>query len=104
MKTNEEDNINFFKAVLKGDSDIVKKFLKEKKADPNFQDSGGDMPLHEAVFNKQYEIIKILLEYGASTDIKNKSGETPISIAQKHNDTGIISLLNKYNRSTSIIS
>jgi len=52
--------------------------LKNTKNNINIQDKDGDTPLHIAMFLCNYEIIKILLDYGADTTIKDKWGQTAV--------------------------
>jgi len=52
--------------------------LKKNNNNINIQDKDGDTPLHIAIFLCNYEIIKILLDYGADATIKDKWGQTSI--------------------------
>ena len=52
--------------------------LKNNKNNINIQDKDGDTPLHIAMFLCNYEIIKILLDYGSDTNIKDKWGQTAV--------------------------
>ena len=52
--------------------------LKNNKNNINIQDKDGDTPLHIAIFLCNYEIIKILLDYGSDTNIKDKWGQTAV--------------------------
>lgn len=52
--------------------------LKNNKNNINIQDKDGDTLLHIAIFLCNYEIIKILLDYGSDTNIKDKWGQTAV--------------------------
>ena len=52
--------------------------LKNNKNNINIQDKDGDTPLHIAIFLCNYDIIKILLDYGADANIKDKWGQIAI--------------------------
>jgi ankyrin repeat protein len=52
--------------------------LKNNKNNINIQDKDGDTPLHIAMFLCNYEIIKILLDFGADINIKDKWGQTAV--------------------------
>lgn len=53
----------------------------------------GFTPLHSAVKNKQYELAKLLINYGADLNAKNKMGRTPIFYAIKNADLRVTRLL-----------
>ena len=51
--------------------------------DPNEIQSSGSTPLHGASFYNQYEIVKLLLEYGAKTDMRNFDGNSALEDSSK---------------------
>lgn len=63
------------------------RFLLERGADPNVttmigMGDGGHSPLHSVVgFDDQFEIMKLLIEYGADVNLRSEAGETPLDIA-----------------------
>ncbi|SCG82370.1 putative ankyrin repeat protein RF_0381 [Proteiniborus sp. DW1] len=67
-------------AVSSGSVARVKYTLEEKKANPNRKNRRGRSPLHEAVFEKNEEIITTLIEAGANPNIKNDNGDTPLHL------------------------
>jgi len=58
--------------------------LLENGAEVDPQDTYGNTPLSEAVFNSRGrgEVIELLLENGADRNIKNKSGVSPLDLAR----------------------
>lgn len=53
-------------------------------ADVNMQDSYGDTPLHNLLYNEDvnYETVQLLLESGADVTIRNEDGMTPTDVAR----------------------
>lgn len=63
------------------------KFLLDRKADPNSisHDGKGLAPLHQAVANRNYPVIRLLLEKGAEPRWRNGDGKTPLHLAARNN-------------------
>lgn len=90
--------------------DINKVKLLSKTMDINIEDYDKRRPLHIAVDEGYYDIIKVLIDNGASIDIKDRWNNTPISIVNdklkdyklspelKHNYEKIKKLLNSENK------
>jgi hypothetical protein len=57
--------------------------LIEKGASLNIVDKYGHTPLHFAVREEHYEIVKLLIEKGANLNTENKYGDTPLHKAAK---------------------
>jgi len=57
------------------------KLLLKYKPDLSTCDIAGDTPLHNAIYNKNMECIKLLLDAGAKKTIKNHAGQSPIDVA-----------------------
>jgi ankyrin repeat protein len=57
--------------------EIIKQLIHHK-ADINKQDREGWTPLHFAIFQSNFVVAKILLEYGAHPNLVNKEGITPL--------------------------
>ena len=68
-------------AISSGDVNTLK-VLFSNGVDPNQRDSEIDSTLlHKAVFRKQVEIAKVLIENGAEINAKDRYGETPLHLA-----------------------
>jgi len=52
-------------------------------------------PLNEAAAKGQYEIVRLLLEYGADASEKNRDGHTPLDLL-KGGDQDVVDLLQQY--------
>lgn len=63
-------------AVINRDQDEVYDLIS-KGADPNKELEDGVSPLHFAVINQMYLVIKYLLEAGADPNMKSPAGSTP---------------------------
>eukprot|EP01080_Neovahlkampfia_damariscottae_P006598 gene6598-10761_t len=59
----------------------------------NETDLWGRTPLHQAVRDKQFQIVKTLLTMGADMDTQDNSGNTPIHDAVKVQDSKIVKFL-----------
>ncbi|MCQ2584219.1 MAG: ankyrin repeat domain-containing protein [Treponema sp.] len=66
-------------ASIMGHSAIAK-YLLEKDADTNVQDSSGSTPLHEAVRYGNIDIIRFILDSGANINAQDNLGKTPIMV------------------------
>ena len=75
---NKKIETPLFRAVVKGDRDIVQ-LLLEYGADPNARPPGSESPLHIACSNDKKYIVKALIETG-KVDLRelNAKGETPL--------------------------
>ncbi|HKP58291.1 MAG TPA: ankyrin repeat domain-containing protein [Polyangiales bacterium] len=58
------------------------RILLEAGADPNAQQQGGFVALHEAALNGNIPLIELLLEYGAEPSIRDEKGATPADLAR----------------------
>lgn len=68
-------------------------------ADVNMQDSYGDTPLHNLLYNDgmDYDSLVLLLESGADVTIENDDGMTPVDVAKDwSHEFGIVELLRSY--------
>lgn len=81
-------------AARNGYMDICQ-FLLEEGIDPNEAQSTDSTPLHGASFYNQYDIVKLLLEYGAKTNIKNIYGNSVFDDAKSDVIREIISISEK---------
>jgi ankyrin repeat protein len=76
-KLNNFDTLLFTLVVNNQKKKLINQ-LKNKKNNINIQDKDGDTPLHIAMFLCNFEIIRILLNYGADSTIKDKWGQTAV--------------------------
>lgn len=76
-KLNNFDTLLFTLVVNNQKKKLINQ-LKNNKNNINIQDKDGDTPLHIAMFLCNFEIIKILLNYGADLSIKDKWGQTAV--------------------------
>ena len=52
-------------------------------------------PLHLAVQNDNYKIVKMLLQHGAGTELRNQEGQTVAEVAKVYSSPEVIALLEK---------
>ena len=69
------------------------RFLLQKKANPNVQDSRGNTPLMIAVATGFFEGVSILVTYKANVNLPNASGETPLIRAVQLRNADIVRAL-----------
>jgi len=78
-------------AIMKGDSETVKKFI-EYGADVN-ETSNGMTPLMIAARYNRVDIITLLISKGASVDVKDEKGFTALKYAELSKATEAITAL-----------
>lgn len=71
-----------FLAVYKNDLALAQAIIQQE-ADLSITDNAGNTSLWTAIFNAQgqYDLVKLLLEYGADLDNKNRTGKSPYDLA-----------------------
>jgi uncharacterized protein len=86
-----------------GHLDVVK-YLLSIDADVNIRANNNFrvMPLHSAVASKNFEIVKLLLEYGADPNAKQQQDITPLHQAADIGDLEMVKLLLKYNATKNV--
>ena len=90
---NENGNTLLHAAIILGKNDIVK-YLIRMKCDLNIKNEmNSATPLHLAVFKKNYEAVKMLLDAGANKEIKDIKGMTPLQMAEYFDIKNIQELL-----------
>lgn len=62
------------------------KLLLGAGAEPNAAGEYGNTPLHDAVGQKKYEFVRLLLAHGASREHRNDDGLTPVDLIRTSND------------------
>lgn len=88
---------SFSTAIENGAINSVKEYIRAN-VDLNIKDQGMT-PLHYALTENQYDILKLLLESGADPSIKDKYGDTPLDFAIKIGATDEeIDLLQTYDK------
>jgi ankyrin repeat protein len=78
-------------AAIRGDIKVGK-ILLNVGANINAPGEYGNTPLHEAVGQRKYDFVKLLLDHGASKDIRNKDGFTPAEHAEQSGDQRLTEL------------
>ena len=53
----------------------------------------GHTPLHEAAFNGDLALVRLLLDSGADRSVRTAEGDTPLDIARKHNRAEVVRVL-----------
>lgn len=69
-------------ATLNSKLDVLEELLNHD-VDINQKDNQGNTALHYAVFTKNYEKMKLLVQKGANPKIKNEEGITPLDLAKR---------------------
>lgn len=90
---NDDDETPFDLAINSNDTEMVRLFLDNRKANVNRKDYTGATALHRATEADNTELVKLLLSAGAKVNVKDCLGETPLSIAKEYENEDIIRLL-----------
>lgn len=80
-------------AINSNNINKVKSIINNKESDINELDNFGNTPLILAIFKKQTDIAKLLINNNANTEIKNKHGQTALFFSVLTNSTEIFNLL-----------
>jgi len=84
------------KAAYNGNIEQVKRLLKNNP-DPDERDSFGGTALHAAMFQKNMDVIKILIDYGFDVNVQGlANGYTPLHDAVWANNLEAVKILLKH--------
>jgi ankyrin repeat protein len=72
---------------------LLARVVLEAGADPNARQHGGFTPLHEAVLNRNRELVQLLLQHGADAKLANEKDVTPIDLARERSDAELLAML-----------
>src|SRR4029079_6872059 len=81
-------------AVMKGDTDAVRKLLRAK-VDVNAAQVDGATALHWAVYRDDLAVADLLIKSGANVKAANREGTTPLFMASLYGDPAMIEKLIK---------
>lgn len=95
LKRNAKGETLLHTAARKKDVQSVVMMLRNN-VNPNTQDNAGWTPLHEAVFDDNYEITLELLSAGAIVNVPGYDFTTPLHAATHHNNLQMVQLLLKF--------
>lgn len=79
-------------AAIRGDVKVGK-ILLDAGANPNQPGEYNHTPLHEAIGQKKYDFVKLLLEHGASKQLRNQDGFSPADFVKRANDPQLNAIL-----------
>ncbi|MBF0527980.1 MAG: ankyrin repeat domain-containing protein [Deltaproteobacteria bacterium] len=102
LSTNAFCSDSLHKAAYDGDIELVKKIL-EDKVNPDERDSFGGTALHAAMFQKNTEIITLLIDHGFDVNAQGLSnGYTPLHDAVWADNLEAVKILLKHGARTDI--
>lgn len=101
MLKHTEVDINYFDAnsdpsiliAAKQKNDVILRRLLEHGADPNVQNTAGQVPLHEVCSSGRLNVATTLLKWGANVNLKDNKGNTALFYAATKNHVDLAILL-----------
>ena len=82
-----------FRAVIEGNTDMVRSLLSTPGADVNATDDRGSTPLLEAARFGHDDIARLLIASGANVKAKDKDGKTALMLAIQNNHDDVVRVL-----------
>jgi ankyrin repeat protein len=92
MSEFSEETTPLERALSKGNKSQLECFLKSG-VDPNYKDRKENSILYNAVKNKHYEIVSLLLQYKANPHFINSNGDSSIHLATRNADLAMCKIL-----------
>lgn len=92
MSEFNEETTPLERALVKGNKSQLECFLKAG-VDPNLRDRKENSLLYNAVKNRQYEIVLLLLSYKANLSFINSNGDTVLHLATRQSDIEMCKIL-----------
>ena len=83
-------------AAAAGRLSVVELLISYDSSLVNIRDKNNSTPLHHAIKNRNYNVIRFLLSHGARTDLVDRKGQTALFLAQDYDlDKDVITLVEK---------
>ena len=82
-----------FRAVIEGNTDMVKSLVSSPGADVNARDERGSTPLLEAARYGHEDIARVLIAAGADVKAKDKDGKTALMLAVQGDHEEVVRVL-----------
>ncbi|VEP17398.1 Ankyrin repeat protein,protein kinase family protein [Hyella patelloides LEGE 07179] len=95
-------NTGNLKRMIANMTDISKIINNEKIRDKLQYARDGNMLLHDAVWNNNYEIVQLLINLGIDLDVKGRDGKTPLFSAIERNYVDMTELLITHGADTNL--
>ena len=73
--------------------DSTAKLLLDYKAPLEALDQAGEMPIHTAVWEEQYDMLQLLLDFGAAVDVVDFDGCSALILAARQGDLRAVKIL-----------
>ena len=80
-------------AIIQDDAERVISLLVEHKTAVNSKTHSGNTPLHLAILNGNFQMIRFIIKCGAKVNATNNNGETPLHFAAEMENLRAIMLL-----------
>lgn len=82
-----------FRAVIEGNTEMVRSLLSTPGADVNGRNDRGSTPLLEAARYGHNDIARVLIAAGANINAKDNDGKTPLMLAIQGNHNDVVRVL-----------